>query len=152
MAGSDPNFDPNGFRASIKATMQMGMPLDPAERLVWHFREIKSYTTQDPALKPYDWTAAPQLNIPSDPDTPAGQRIVDYALEFARGTGAETEVGSFDTTRLIVTLLDLDFEQIQHAEYATIGRVHYDIDFTGPPQGLFDVTVYSVYLTARDQA
>lgn len=152
MAGHDPNFDPGGFRAAIKSTMQMGVPTDLNERLVWHFKNITSYSNQDPALKPYDWTTPPSLDVPSDPDTPTGERIVDYALEFARTTGQQSEVGAFDATRLVVTLLDVDYEQIKQADYATIGRVHYDIDYSGPPMGLFEVTVYQVFLTARDQA
>lgn len=152
MAGSDASFDPGGFRSAIKATMQMGVPTDLNDRLVWHFRNITSYPTQDPALKPYDWTVAPTFDVPSDPDLPTGEHIVDYALEFARSTPQESEVGAFDATRLVVTLLDVDYEQIKQADYATIGRVHYDIDYTGPPMGLFEVTVYQVFLTARDQA
>ena len=89
---------------------------------------------------------------PADPDVPEGWASVDYALEFARGTEIQTEVGGFDTTKLIITMLDIDFQKIRRAEWASIGRVMYDIDFTGPPMGLFDVTVYQVFLTARDQA
>jgi hypothetical protein len=52
----------------------------------------------------------------------------------------------------VVTLLDVDYDIIKDADYATIGNTTYDIDFSGPPEGLFEVTVYTIYIRARDAA
>ncbi len=152
MAGSDPNFDPTQFRFFIKQTMKMGIPTATDEKLTWHFKPVQDFTPQDPALKPYDWSTPPESSEPGNPDLPSGVAIVDYALEFSAGTSSEGDVGRFDTSRLKVTLLDVDYEVIKTADYATIGRVYYNIKFVAPPIGMFSVTVYEVHLVARDQA
>ena len=152
MAEPSPDFNASEFSDAIKQTMRMGMPSDPDEQLVWHINPVVSFSYQDPAIKPYDWSATPVVDQPGDPDHPTGIVSVDYALEFAASGGGETEVGRFDQSRLTVTVLDLDFEQIKNADYAKIGNVYYDIKFIGPPTGLFDVTVYTIYLVARDEA
>lgn len=145
-------FIASEFRSVIKTTMRMGIPEAPEERLIWHFNPVKAYSPQDAALKPYDYSTPPVLDQPSDPDNPDGSKVVDYALEFASGTSLEADIGRFDTSRAVVTLLDVDYEEIRNADYAMIGRTYYEIKFVGPPLGMFDVTVYQVYLNARDQA
>ena len=130
----------------------MGMPADPNEQLVWHINPVVSFENQDPAIKPYDWSATPVVDQPGDPDHPSGIVAVDYALEFAATGGGESEVGRFDQSRLTVTVLDNEYEQIKNADYAMIGRVYYEIKFVAPPVGLFDVTVYQIFLVARDQS
>ena len=152
MAEPSPDFNASEFRGVIKQTMRMGMPADSEEQLVWHINRVQTFSPQDPAIKPYDWSAPPVVDQPGDPDHPEGLVSVDYALEFAASGGGESEVGRFDQSRLEVTVLDMDYEQIKNADYAMIGRVYYEINFVAPPIGLFDVTVYTIFLRARDQS
>lgn len=132
----------------------MGMPTSDEEKLVWHFLPVRAYAAQDPALQPYNWTNPPTLDLPGNSSVPTGTLIVDYALEFsaASSVAGQSDVGRFDTSRIVVTLLDEDYEQVREADFAMIGRVRYDITFTGPPLGMFDVTVFQVYMQARDEA
>lgn len=148
-------FDEANFRTVIKQTMGMGMPEDTTKQLTWHWLANKTYLRPDPANAPYDWTAAPTASTPGNPAVPGGSLVVDYAIEFqfsARGGTVETELGEFDQGRAIVTLLDVDYEQIKTADYVTIDEARYNIDFTAPPMGMFGVTVYTVYLTAIDES
>lgn len=146
-------FDAANFRSQIKLVMGMGMPEDPAQRLTWHWNPNNTYPVADPANEPYDWSEAPTTSAPGNLAAPTGQLQVDYALQFmpARNTeGTSTVLGDFDITRAVVTMLDVDYAQIAGADYATVGPTIYEIDFSAPPEGLFDVTVYTVYLHARD--
>jgi hypothetical protein len=148
-------FDAAGFRTQIKLAMGMGMPDDPAQRLTWHWNTADTYTAADPANEPYDWTETPTTSVPGNPSAPTGVLQVDYALQFTPGRNTEgtgTDLGNFDVTRAVVTLLDVDYDQIKDADYASIGDTIYDINFSAPPEGLFDVTVYTIYLHARDAA
>lgn len=148
-------FDAANFRTQIKLAMGMGMPDNPAERLTWHWNPVDTYTTADPANEPYDWTEVPTTEVPGSAANPTGSAQVDYAVQFIPGRSAmgdQTPLGEFDPTRIVVTLLDVDYQIIKDADYATMANTTYDIDFSAPPEGLFEVTVYTIYLRARDAA
>lgn len=151
-------FDEAQFRDAVTNTMLMGIPEDPTERLVFYWRRDQTFSPDDPAGNPYDWTSPPIVDDPGNPALPdAGvdQGLsVPYALEFsARPAGSSNTVfGEIDTSRAIVTMLETDYEKIRTSDYARIGDSRYRIQFDAPPQGLFGVTIWTVYLEAEDQA
>jgi hypothetical protein len=155
-----PGFNEAGFRDAIKNTMLMGVPEKPEERLTWWWQRSETYSPDDPAGDPYDWTQPPVSSTPGNPklpdkDTTKEQSlVVNYALEFsARPAGsANTVFGEVDTSRAIVSLSDTDYEQIKDAHYATIGNTTYRIQFHGPPVGLFGYTLHQLFLEAEDSA
>lgn len=149
-------FNEEAFRTAINDTMLMGIPEDENERLTFWWKRDQTYTPDDPAGNPYDWTATPIVDDPGNPVLPdAGEDqglSVPYALEFAaRPAGSATTVfGEIDTSRAVVTMMDGDFSQVRTADYATVGPTRYRIQFAGPPTGLFAVTVHQVFLEAED--
>lgn len=151
-------FDETTFRDAIENTMLMGIPETVTDRLTFWWRRNRTFSPDDPAGNPYDWTAAPIVDQPGNPtlpDTGGDQSlVVPYALEFsARPAGsAYTTLGEIDTSRAIATIMDNDFARIATSDYATIGDVRYRIQFAGPPLGLFGVTVHTLYLEAEDEA
>ena len=147
-------FDEDAFRSSIRSTMQMGMPSDPARQLTWHWDRDQTFDIPDTEGNPYDWTATPDTDVPGNVVEPTGSLVVVYAMEFSARPAAskDTEMGEFDGTRIIVTLLDTEFEQVKTADYCVFDGDRYRIDFTAPPVALFTVTVYSVFLTAEDES
>src|SRR4051794_32687627 len=151
-------FDEATFRQAIADTMVMGIPENPAERLTWWWHRDQTYSPDDPAGDPYDWTTPPIVDTPGNPtlkDKGAEQSlIVNYPLEYsARPAGsANTVFGEIDTSRAIVSLTDTDWEQIKTADYATVGETKYRIQFQGPPVGLFGYTLHTMYLEAEDEA
>lgn len=147
-------FPAEEFRTNIQQVMLMGMPDDPADRLTFHWDRQRTY---DPATvddDPLDWTETPDTDIPGDWDHEAGTYQPIYALEFsARPAGStNTPLGEIDTSRLIITLLDVDYEQVKTADYATIKDVRYRIQFAAPEVAMFPVGVHQVYMEAEDQA
>jgi hypothetical protein len=151
-------FDEATFRTAVLNTMLMGMPEDKSEQLTFCWRRSQTFTSHDLAGNPYDWTATPTTDLPGNPAIPdkGGDQAltVPYALEFtARFTGdANTSLGSIDTSRATVTLLDKDYDRIRTADYAVIGDTRYRLLFDAPPQGLFGVTVWTLFLEAEDSA
>lgn len=151
-------FDEPAFRDAILNTMLMGIPEDPKERLTFWWRRDQTYSPDDPAGNPYDWTEAPVIDLPGNPKLPdkGGDQPVQvpYALEFsARPAGSSNTVfGEIDASRAIVTMMEVDFQKVSNSDYATIGDSRYRIQFDAPPVGLFGVSVWTLYLEAEDQA
>lgn len=155
-----PAFNESSFRTAILNTMLMGMPQDPRQQLTWCWQRDQTYSPDDPAGSPYDWTQAPIIDAPGNPKvkdegTPAEQRlVVPYALEYSsrQATSAATAFGEIDTARAIVSLTDTDYEKIKTADYAVIADTKYRIQFKGPAIGLFGYTLFQMYLEAEDAA
>lgn len=154
MAGTNLAFNASEFRTSIRQTMEMGMPTAVGDRLTWHWNRDRTFNPDDPVGNPYAWTQPTVTDVPGNPDEPDGSLVVTYALEFSSrlSSSDETPLGQFDTSRAVVTLLDEEYALISSADYASISGSIYEIDFSGPPMGLFEVTVHQVYLSARDEA
>lgn len=153
-------FNEGKFRFAVRGAMQMGMPENDDDKLKWWWRRSRTYTAPDPAGNPYDWTSTPSSDQPgnpdiADPDPTKDQHLtVDYALEFSsRPAGSiQTILGEIDNSRAVVTLFDEDWEKVKTADYCTIDNSTYNIQFAGPAQGLFGVTMHTVYLEAVDEA
>lgn len=147
MAGSNPTFNAEEFRANIRATMLMGMPESTAERATFRWKPNKTFIKQDSGGSPFDWTSTPVTDV-EHPDVQ-----VPVALEFMRTTDiAGTALGNFDMGRVTLTLLDVDNEQVVGADEVLLGGNTYDVLFVEPPIGLFSVAVYRWHLKARDES
>lgn len=148
MASTHPSFNPAVFREAIRDTMLMGMPNATTERVTFRWSPESTYTSIDTGGIPYDATESP-TTTETHPDV-----LVPVALEFAaRPAGSmETSMGEFDTSRIVITILDVDWDEVVGADQVIIDEATYDIQFVAPPIGLFEVTVYQVFAIARDEA
>ena len=148
MAGTNPAFNAAEFRTNIIATMNMGLPVDPAERATFRWRTETTFDVADPSGNPYDFTSSPV-------DTDAHADVqVPCAVEFVthQTTGDGTALGAFRTPRAIITVLDTHYPDIEGASEVLLGGNTYVINFVAPPVGLFDVTVYQLHCQARSEA
>lgn len=155
MAGVDTAFNQTEVEAALRFAMNMGMPVEIADRLTWHWNDSKTYTIQDVNADPYNWTASPVTDVPGNPVQPGGSLQVLYALESTNASSSytvDTSLGQFDPTKIAITLLDTEFQQIKTADYITMRLVTYDISFVAPPLALFSMPVWTVYAEARDSA
>lgn len=162
MAGADPTgaFVADDFRASIRATMLLGMPEDQDQRPIFLFPRARTYAVEDKAHLPFDWTTTPATD--SDPDEPRTVKCgteadeVLCAWEAAGGRGGtqsnETPFGDFDSERLVVTMLDVDFALIDGFDRAMFSGNTYRYQFEGPRTGLYEVTVHQLVLGAVDES
>lgn len=146
-AGFGTGFDADAFRQAIRATMTMGLPNATADRATFRWTTAETFAIEDQDHNPYDWT-----DTPATSDAHADVQI-PVAFEFAARPAASLDnpMGQFDSTRVEITILDVDFPLIEGANEVVLGENTYDIDFVGPPRGLFEVDVYTIYATARDE-
>lgn len=147
MAGSNSAFDPANFRTVIRDTMTMGLPENEADRATFRWSPTRTYVEQDSSANPWDWTDSATTTVEHD------DVQVPVALEFARtNEQSGTALGQFDTPRVILTLLDEDYDQVVGADVVLLGQNTYRWEFTEPPIGLFEVTVYRLHLRAMDES
>lgn len=144
-------FDAAQFRDAIKFAMRMGLPDSVPLRATFHWTPNKTYSVTDPSGQPYGWTADSLTSV-APPDV-----LVDVAVEFQRYSSGEgnTSIGEFQTTSVVLTLLDVDYALIAgppRADIVLLGGNTYVVDYVAPPIGLFDVTVYQIYLRAEDES
>lgn len=147
MAQPDPRFPADKVRAALHFAMQMGTPKNPTEDVIFRWTTKETFQSKDPAGHPYSWDA-PAVTSVTKPDV-----HIDCAVQFsARPSGSrDTEIGHFDTSRVILTILDDDINKVRTADLVIIDGNEYRILFMAPPEGLFDLTVYTLYLEARDE-
>jgi hypothetical protein len=148
VASTNPAFNATVFRENIRATMVMGMPNSIDKQVTFKWSPDTTYNSIDTAGVPYDAT-----DVPVTTETHADV-IVPVAFEFAaRPAGSlETSMGEFDTSRIVITILDTDWEEVVGADQIQIDEATYDIQFVAPPFALFDVDVYQIFAIARDEA
>jgi len=146
MAGTDSNFDPALFREKIKLAMNIGLPNATALRATFRWKDVKDYTVEDPKGKPYDFSATPTAT------TTHADVQVDCAVEFTPAVNSFYPSGQSNQSRAVITLLDSDYTSVSTANYVILGENTYVIDYWAPPLGLFEVTIYQCYLSARDES
>lgn len=151
MAGTDSRFDAGAFRDAIRFAMTMGLPQATQERATFQWDTERIFPSPDAGGNPYDWTATPtstttypDVQIPVAVETPGSANRDD------------TTIGAFDVSKVVITILDDDFTDIVVggvlANRVLLGETPYEIEYVGPPLGLFEVTVYQLYAKAVDES
>lgn len=147
MAGDSADFDANLFRSQIRSTMIMGLPTDTSERATFRWKDRDTFTQEDSSGAPFDWTSTPTTAV-----THADVQV-PVAVEFLkRDQGVANAAGSFDMSRVVLTLLDVDHVQVATADIVLLGGNTYDVLLIEPPIGLFSVTIYRWHVRARDES
>jgi hypothetical protein len=141
-------FDAAGFRSAIRFAMNMGLPNATSERATFKWSTVRTFATADPAGSPYDFSSTPTASVTH------ADVLIPVAVEFsARPAGSrDTAVGQFDSSRAVLTVLDEDYALVAGADLVLLGQNTYEIQFVGPPVGLFDVTIYQLFCDARDES
>ena len=150
-------FNAAEFRSAIRFAMQMGTPETQSDRVSFQWADENTYTFSDTKGNPYDWTDSPTTTT-SAVDVPISLTVA-AAVEFfdAKSSSGETAMGDFDIGTLRITLLDVDYASIIDQNLGLPDTVivdgnTYTVDYFGPPVGLFDVTVYTAFASARDES
>lgn len=150
MAGTDARFNAADFRTNIRFAMTMGLPNTTAERATFQWDTAKTFTKDDTGGNPFDWTASPVTTV-TYPDV-----LIPVAVEIGGESDDNTNVGTFDISRAVITVLDEDFELLTvndvFCNRVLLGDNAYEIKFVAPPLGLFDVTVYQIHCLALDES
>jgi len=147
---TDPNFgagfDADLFRSAISSAMEMGLPENNVDRATFRWNTKYVYDVSDPEGSPYDFAGEPSSTV-SKQDV-----LVPVAIQFSGSDGNGTSMGDFDNNRVILTILDIYYDLIKDSNEVLLGGNVYSIDYVAPPTGLFEVTVYDMYLTSVDES
>lgn len=144
------NFDAAAIRQKLTDVMNMGLPEDVGERATFRWKTEYQNTITAPSGKAYDFTATPvATDAPADVQIPVAVEFLPSppTSRFAVGT----PMGEFDNARAVITILDTYYPQVATADQVLLGDNIYNVEFWAPPIGLFDLTVYQVYLSAQDE-
>lgn len=148
MAGPTPSgFDRAAVLAGLRTAMAFGAPSNLADRATFF---MPRQGTSVPA--PVD-----DLNVPFDPQLrpaydPAVRRTVDCAVEYIDAVGKLENFGIIAPSRIKITLLDPDYQQVKGFEYVVIAGQKYLYRKTEPPVALGTLDVWTVHAQAEDES
>jgi hypothetical protein len=138
MAGTNPAFDAAAFRNGIHLAMSMGLPPDIADQPTFHFARPRTYDVPvDEEGVPYDPTAQP---LPLASGLRPAVKVL-CAVEYYDAFGEIITFGSVTPSRVVLTLHDDDFTQVEGFTHVELGQERYVFRHWEVPIGLFDVGV-----------
>lgn len=138
------------IRAAIRGTMVLGLPVEDAHKPTFYFNQVIEWESHDSEDNPWDWTDDPEPT----PSTKSPVKPV-CAYEFFSPLGRQgafpTEVGDFNPTTLVVTMLEDEWISVRGFAYLTIGpsTQRWLFRFWRPSYGLGDMTVFQVHCSAE---
>lgn len=151
MAGTtDPRaaaFDATAFRDGIRFAMNMGLSQAVEDRPTFRWTTKKSYSVEDTTGQPFDLSARPAVT-----ETHEDVQI-PVAIEFVNATASVgTSLGLFQNVTVVLTVLDEDYVLVEGADMVLMGGDTYRVNYVAPPIGLFDATIYQIYVQAGDES
>lgn len=139
--GSTVGFPEAEFRAGIYFAMRMGSPNLTLDKATFRWDPVRTYDPQDPAARPYDWSAVPVTDLTQD-----DVELDEVAVEYNAGRTVEgTPVGQFVPLRATLTIFDEHRAQVVGANWVLLHRVPWAI-IAETVNGLFAVDVYTLFL------
>ncbi len=122
--------------------MTLGLPTNQADWPTFRWTPVQSASGPvDPNGIPYDLTSSATVKRKADVQVPC-------AIRYSAGQVSDTPLGEFDTTKPVLTILDTDYAQVVGADKVLLGGTVYQVSFVAPPEALYDLGVYTVYLEA----
>lgn len=144
MAGKNSGFDPKGFRDAIKFVYNMAAPPRDADQAAFYKPSELVYTASvDDENVPFDPATTVQRVVPPPVRVPCG-------VEYLDAEGQPVTFGTVTASRIVLTLLDEDYDQVKGSAYVVIGGEKYLYQRTEPPSGLFDVGLYAMHWRAEN--
>lgn len=152
--GINASFDADQFRSAIKFAMQMGSPPDSDKQV--YFISKSSAATYFKNGFEVTGIRLDRDKMPLDPDvevrTAADVEIqVDCAIEVVRADTNEIPVGNFGDTKAVVTLLDVDYEQVKDCQEIRFNGDIYQRGYEPDGLGLFDVGINTIIYYALQE-
>lgn len=141
-----PGFDAAAVRAGLRLAMQVGLPTVTADQPTFFMPQ--TVTTDGHILD--------GSNTPFDPEyTPTRSTRVTHqvpcAIEYTDGSGKIAALGIIDASKVILTLLDQDYDIVEGFEFVVITGQKFFYSATEPQLGLVDVGVWRVHCRSEDE-
>ena len=154
--GISADFPKQQFENAIRFAMQMGTPNDPDKRPIFIFpTKEKTYWRDDVQIP------TPHLDAdgrPLDPNIemrisdPIEKEGVLCAIEVETSAAVgEIPVGKFPSTRLVITLLEAEWEEVVGCDGVRYNGDYYVYDHEPQNYGLFDSNVHTMIFVSEDE-
>jgi hypothetical protein len=145
VAGPVPaGFDPAAIRAGLLKAMVFGKPARESDQALF---VIPAATVVD------DGEDDEGVSFdPTDRDVVAPRELrVDCAVEYVDATGSMETAGVITPSKVIITLLDEEYQQVKGFSHVIAGGDTYRYSKTPPPDGLGTMTIWTVICVADDE-
>jgi hypothetical protein len=152
VTGTPVGFNASEVRAGIHLAMQFGESPLPAKRVVFY---VPLLSVMLPPAYPVDSDGVPFNPVTPFVPKPYDEITVLCAVEYlpAERDPVIDQAGSgVHRSRVLITLLDTEFDLVHDADFITIDGDKYLRDWEAPPIGLGPIGVYQVRFTAEDEA
>lgn len=140
-------FDANAVRTGLRTAFNVGMPPLEEEQPVFFM----------PLVVPDQTEAVDSDGVPFDPSylptrTPRVKVSgLSAGIDYVDGIGKLENFGVIAPSKVILTLLDVDYEQVKGFEFVVISGNKFFYRRTETTHGLVSVGLYKVHCTAEDE-
>lgn len=154
--GISVNFPTETFNNAIRFAMQMAAPMEEYKRVTF-IMPVSGLPTYWKNGNPVNSPRVDRDGNPLDAEIerrdPVPEEIqVDCAWEIVGGGGDdETPVGAFQQTRLVVTLLEEQYQEIVGCQAVRYNGDDYLYAYEPDNYGLFDAGVHTLIFTAKEE-
>lgn len=138
-----PGFVPADVMAGLRTAMKFGEPNRAGDKATFHWSVRSDAAGADEDGIPFNPTAVPQRTKRS--------RTVACAVEFFPAGDRTERFGVVQSSRVELTILDPEFQQVKDFEYVVWGGDKY-IRRSGTVDGLGSIDVHTVLCIAEDEA
>lgn len=140
-------FDAAAFRDGIETAMMVGLPPDLADQptFVTPAAVVDTGADRDTGGVAFDWTE-PREKVGADTATQ-----VPAAIEYFDADGQLVNFGSVSSSKIVLTLLDQDYEEVVGFSYVVVGGNKYTYERTEPPIGMVDVAIWRIHCRTDDE-
>lgn len=139
-------FDADAVRTGLRLAMTVGMPPGTADQPTFYM----------PAVE----TTADVVDPEGVPFLPSGQRTfaprishqVPCGVEYQDGPGKLENFGTIVPSKVVLTLLDEDYDVIEGFEFVVISGTRFFYRRTEPQKGLVSVGIWRIHCASEDQS
>ena len=138
------SFNANRVSDGLYKAMGFGEPTRVADKATFYF------VTETRPQGPVD-----QDNVSFDPEVRTQKKVtskqVPCAIEFQDRSDKIESFGVVSPSRIQITLLDYEYQQVKEFKYVVVGGDKYIYHSTEPPNALGTIDVWTVWATAEDE-
>ena len=147
MAKSLPSgFDPTRILAGLHRAMEFGEPTRTDDKATF-----VTVTVTTPTGVPVD-----ENGVPFDPNAKPTRvprsKQVPCAIEYYDRNDLQENLGPLTASRVKITLLDPEYQQVKGFDYVVIGGDRYAYRSTEPPVALGSIDVWSVWAVSEEES
>lgn len=140
-------FDATEVRAGLRLAMRVGLPPLTEDQPAFYLPQ---------SFDPVPNEALDQEGVPFDPTyrptkTARVIKHVPCAIEYHDGQGKLEAFGVIQPTKVVLTLLDQDYAQVEGFDFVVIGGTKYFRRHTETPKGLVTVGLFKVHCESEDE-